>query len=532
MEPGSLSPCHSFERQASFGPLEYVRRVLSIQSHVVHGYVGNRAAVFPLQLLGFEVDVVNSVQFSCHTGYPRIAGQKLNGEELKVLLDGLDENQVLNHQHLLTGYIGTASFLREVVNLVKRLPPTCRYICDPVLGDNGRLYVAEECVEVYRNEVLKHVTVLTPNQFEAELLTQSKIEDLVSAAHVCDMLHETGPETVVLTTLDVPDATKNGECVAMMLSQKGRAKWILQTPFIAGGPFTGTGDLTSAMLLAWTQFHPHEMPLALEKSAAVLRSVIGRTVNMDSTKLIGGKQVPPELRIIESKRAIEEPPFFVRCRLVDKALVFTGAVFDMDGTLTLPFLLDLADLKKHWTVPSGADLVPWLREKYKDDKSALDEALLFIQKAELKTFEAGPQVLQPGVKDLILQLHSKGIKLGIFTRNCQAAVDAFLKLAELPTDIFYPIVTRDSDLVNKPSPEPILHCCKIWGMEPQSVLVVGDGLDDMTSGRKAGSKTVAMLRPSTPDLEESAKVAMQEAGIVRASDFNISSLSSLNRFFP
>jgi len=85
-------------------------RVLSIQSHTVQGYVGNKSAVFPLQLLGFDVDPINSVQFSNHTGYPTFRGQVLNGKQLWDLIEGLEENQLLHYTHLLTGETVTTSY--------------------------------------------------------------------------------------------------------------------------------------------------------------------------------------------------------------------------------------------------------------------------------------------------------------------------------------------------------------------------------------------------------------------------------------
>ena len=95
--------------------------VLSIQSHTVHGYVGNKSAVFPLQLLGFEVDPINSVHFTNHTGYPSFGGQILDGKELQSLVDGLKANGLLQqHTHLLTGYIGSESFLNAVLCVTHR----------------------------------------------------------------------------------------------------------------------------------------------------------------------------------------------------------------------------------------------------------------------------------------------------------------------------------------------------------------------------------------------------------------------------
>ena len=148
------------------------KRVVSIQSHVVSGYVGNKAAVFPLQLLGFDVDVINSVQFSNHTGYPSgWEGEVLDGTMLEKLVGGMDRNGLLSSDdddsdsgrigNILTGYIGSESFLRAVVNVVKKLKslsPKCRYICDPVLGDVGRFYVPKELVDVYKSDVLPLVS--------------------------------------------------------------------------------------------------------------------------------------------------------------------------------------------------------------------------------------------------------------------------------------------------------------------------------------------------------------------------------------
>ena len=118
-------------------------RALTIQSHVVSGYVGNKCAVFPLQLHGFDVDPILSVQFSNHTGYGCWKGEVMTGEQLQSLVEGLEQNGLLEgYTHLLTGYIGSASMLRTVARLVRKLRtynPNLVYVCDPVLGDNGRL---------------------------------------------------------------------------------------------------------------------------------------------------------------------------------------------------------------------------------------------------------------------------------------------------------------------------------------------------------------------------------------------------------
>ena len=149
-------------------------RVLSVQSHVVSGYVGNKAAVFPLQLLGFEVDFINSVQFSNHTGYANFKGSVVNGEQLREIVQGLESNNLIGPDYVLTGYIGSETFLKEVLYLLesaRRANPKLKYICDPVLGDEGKFYVPQALVGLYIDSVIPKAYMITPNQFEAALLT-------------------------------------------------------------------------------------------------------------------------------------------------------------------------------------------------------------------------------------------------------------------------------------------------------------------------------------------------------------------------
>ncbi|GBG73017.1 hypothetical protein CBR_g12736 [Chara braunii] len=158
-------------------------RVLSIQSHTVQGYVGNKAAVFPLQLLGFDVDPINSVQFSNHTGFRSWSGHVLDGDQLWELIEGLDANNLLNYTHLLTGYIGSVSFLNRVLAVVDKLRkvnPNLIFVCDPVLGDEGQFYVPADLVPVYREKVVPLAQLLTPNQFEVEQLVGFRFGELVT----------------------------------------------------------------------------------------------------------------------------------------------------------------------------------------------------------------------------------------------------------------------------------------------------------------------------------------------------------------
>ncbi|KAL3142564.1 hypothetical protein ABBQ38_002883 [Trebouxia sp. C0009 RCD-2024] len=221
-------------------------RVLSIQSHVVHGHAGNKSAVFPLQLLGFDVDPINSVQFSNHTGYPTFKGKVMNGQELWELIEGLQANDLLEYTHLLTGYIASVSFLETVVKVVKTLRdknPDLVYICDPVMGDDERLYVSEDLVPAYRDQMVPLATVLTPNQYEAGLLTDTKIDSKASAVAACQALHQRGVATVVITSIRL--AELKGELL-LVASTQAKQKAGCPTRIQVNIPmldayFTGTG---------------------------------------------------------------------------------------------------------------------------------------------------------------------------------------------------------------------------------------------------------------------------------------------------
>ncbi|PCH36428.1 bud site selection protein 16 [Wolfiporia cocos MD-104 SS10] len=167
-------------------------RILSIQSHVAYGYVGGKSAVFPLQCLGYDVDIVNTVNFSNHSGYGRFGGLRASAAELCRVFDLMEENGFLYGERLLTGYIPGAEALSAVRDLAARMrqkSPELIYLLDPVLGDAGKLYVAPDTVPIYR-DALQYSTIITPNWFEVEVLTDVRISDLTSLRRALKVLHE------------------------------------------------------------------------------------------------------------------------------------------------------------------------------------------------------------------------------------------------------------------------------------------------------------------------------------------------------
>jgi len=285
--------------------------------------VGNKAAVFPLQLLGFEVDIINSVHFSNHTGYPGgWEGDVLGGEQLTLILNGLERNGLLSKiNHLLTGYIGSESFLRSVLNVLHTIKKqkgsdNIRFVCDPVLGDNGKLYVPKELIPVYREEVIPLANVLTPNQFETELLTGISISTIEDGQNACKYLHDIGPKLVVITSLNL---TKENDVKMITILASERVYndgmkiiedhvWCIDTPVISG-QFTGTGDVCCALLLAWTAKEPNNLSAALEKVASTMFQLIKVTAE-DSDDTIASK----ELKLIKSKKTIEAPNIIFQAR--------------------------------------------------------------------------------------------------------------------------------------------------------------------------------------------------------------------------
>ncbi|KXN91122.1 Putative pyridoxal kinase C6F6.11c [Leucoagaricus sp. SymC.cos] len=166
-------------------------RILSIQSHVVFGYVGGRAAVFPLQCLGYDVDVVNTVNYSNHSGYGRSGGTETTAAELDDMFEALEQNELLLPTRLLTGYIPGAESLSAIGRIAKKLKeekPEVIYLLDPVMGDAGKLYVAADVIPVYR-QMLPLATIITPNWYEVEVLTGILLVDMTSLQQALRILH-------------------------------------------------------------------------------------------------------------------------------------------------------------------------------------------------------------------------------------------------------------------------------------------------------------------------------------------------------
>lgn len=268
--------------------------------------------------MGFEVDAINTVQFSNHTGYPTVKGTVLQGDELCDIFGGLAVNELTTYSHVLTGYIGSLTVMEAIVGVVKRLKelnPGLSYVCDPVMGDNGRMYVPDGCLKAFRDNILPLASVVTPNQFEAELLTGRAVNREEDAVAACNDLHAMGTSTVVITSVcptegDADHITVIGSTKEPQIDGSP-SEVRLQTKKIPGY-FTGVGDLLTALLLAKLHCSPEKFGQAIEESVAALQGVMKITAEEGGSLLMSTDRTAEvfrarELRLIQGQDFLINP---------------------------------------------------------------------------------------------------------------------------------------------------------------------------------------------------------------------------------
>ncbi|HKA80351.1 MAG TPA: pyridoxal kinase PdxY [Xanthobacteraceae bacterium] len=225
--------------------------ILSIQSHVAYGHVGNSAAVFPLQRIGVEVWAVNTVQFSNHTGYGAWRGRVFSGASIRLVVQGIAERGVLGEcDGVLSGYLGspdTGEAVLESVEQVKGANPAARYCCDPVIGDVGSgIFVRRRIPELIRERMLPLADVVTPNQFELDYLSGRSTPTVADLAAAIDTLHERGPRVVFVTSLRTADTPE--DCLDLVVSD-GSERCRLRLPLLPI-VINGAGDTIAALFFA------------------------------------------------------------------------------------------------------------------------------------------------------------------------------------------------------------------------------------------------------------------------------------------
>ena len=279
---------------------------LSLQSHVAYGYVGNRAATFPLQRLGHEVWAVNTVEFSNHTGYGAWRGRTAPADQVADIVHGIEALGMLARcDALLTGYVGDAALADVVLDTaakVRAANPRAIWCCDPVLGDTDTgIYVKPGIDVFFRDRALPAADLITPNHFELEHLTGRKIGTLAEALAAARSLLK-GPRLALITSLMRSDAPEGH---VEMLAVARDAAWRIVTPLVAFPIMpNGTGDAVAALFTAhWLD--GGNVAQALEKAAASIFAVLEATQAMGERELqlvaAQDKLVAPQRRFTAEK---------------------------------------------------------------------------------------------------------------------------------------------------------------------------------------------------------------------------------------
>ncbi|MCW2856123.1 MAG: pyridoxamine kinase [Marmoricola sp.] len=276
-------------------------QILSIQSAVAYGHVGNSAAVFPLQRLGHEVMAVNTVLFSNHTGYGAWRGPVLAGTDVGDVILGIEERGALAGVDLvLSGYQGSpqiATVILDAVRRVKAANPRASYACDPVMGNaRSGCFVDAAIPVLLREQVVPAADLITPNQFELGYLTgqldTGTKPSLAGVLEAVEAARALGPRTVLVTSVDAEGQA--ADAISMLAVTDGGA-WQVTTPRLPLKA-NGSGDVTAALFSAHLATSGDAAD-ALRRTASSVFDLLDATLEAKSR----------ELRLVQSQEAYANP---------------------------------------------------------------------------------------------------------------------------------------------------------------------------------------------------------------------------------
>ena len=271
--------------------------ILSIQSAVAYGHVGNSAAVFPLQRIGHEVWPVYTVNYSNHTGYGAWGGPIIPADDVAAVLAGVKDRGAFSLiDGILTGYQASPEIADVIVGTVRDIKaenPDALYTCDPVMGSaTSGCFVADTIPPLFRSTIVPAADIITPNQFELGYLTERDVTDLDSTLAAVDAAREMGPSTVLVTSVKRPETPEDA---VEMIAVDDNGKWIVRTPRL---PFkcNGSGDVTAA-LFTGHYLRGRDAKDALAKTASSVYDLLRVTLEADS----------PELKLVEAQDFYANP---------------------------------------------------------------------------------------------------------------------------------------------------------------------------------------------------------------------------------
>jgi pyridoxine kinase len=260
--------------------------ILSIQSHVAYGHVGNASAVFPMQRLGVEVWPIHTVQFSNHTGYGAWKGRVFDGAAIEEIVEGIAERGVFPRcDGVLSGYMGSAEIGQAILSAVARVRaanPDALYCCDPVIGDVGRgVFVRPGVPEFMRERAVPAADIITPNQFELDHLSGVKTVTLAEAKEAVSALQLLGPKVVLVTSLHTDETPLDS--IDLLAGERG-AFWRLRTPKLSLS-VNGAGDAIAALFFVHYA-RSRSAELALGEAASSVYGLLQRTEEAGSREIL------------------------------------------------------------------------------------------------------------------------------------------------------------------------------------------------------------------------------------------------------
>ena len=275
--------------------------VISIQSQVAYGHVGNSAAVFPMQMHGIDVVAVPTTLLSNRPGYPTIRGRVLDAQLVADLLLGVEERGAVDTcRMILSGYLGSPEIAAVVADFVARAKahnPKLTYCCDPVLGDRDRgLFVHADIPPLVRDLLCPLADIITPNHFEFEWLCGARATTSDQMIAQAQTLLARGPSTIVVTSAELQNTPDDEiETLAIERTKSELKAWRVRTPKLPISP-SGTGDLFASLLVS-ARVGGSDTPEALSHAASAIFAVLERTA-------LSGTE---EMRIVESAELFVHP---------------------------------------------------------------------------------------------------------------------------------------------------------------------------------------------------------------------------------
>ncbi len=260
--------------------------ILSIQSHVAYGHVGNASAVFPMQRLGVEVWPIHTVQFSNHTGYGSWKGRVFDGPAIEELVEGIADRGVLDRcDGVLSGYMGSADIGNAILSAVERVRGLNRdalYCCDPVIGDVGRgIFVRPGIPEFMRDQAVPAADVVTPNQFELNYLSELATDTLDHVKTAVSAIHRMGPRAVLVTSVETQETP--GDTIDLIAGENGHF-WRVRTPKLSLS-VNGAGDAVAALFFVHYA-RSRSAATALAEASASVYGLLKRTEEAGSREIL------------------------------------------------------------------------------------------------------------------------------------------------------------------------------------------------------------------------------------------------------